>query len=393
VSSGLAGAVCFLVLKGTLLAINPANDMAVLGGVVAGIIGGITYNRFSGIRLPVYLSFFAGKRFVPIASGFFALLAALAFGFVWPGIHHGIDVAGQWIIKSGPTGLFCYGVLNRLLIPTGLQHVLEKTAYLVLGSFQSAGGAVVTGDLTRFFAGDPTAGRFMTGFYPVMIFGLPGAALAMYRAARPERRPLVAGLLLSGALTALLTGVTEPIEFPILFTAPLLYGFHAVMMGLSYAACLLVGYRSGFTFSGGVIDMALAWKLSSKPWMLFLLGPVFFGLYYAVFSFLIRILDLKTPGREADDEALPAPAAPVPTGYEGKAAAYLEALGGRGNLVVVDNCVTRLRLKLRDAEKVDEKAIKQLGSPGIIRLSDSLQVVIGADVQFLADALRKLTGL
>lgn len=388
VSAGLAGAVAYEVMKGSMLAINPANDMAVLGGVIGGLIGGSVYNRFSNMQLPVVLAFFSGRRFVPIASGFFALITALVFSFIWPPLNSLIQGAGAWVIEAGSGGLFVYGVLNRFLIPTGLQHILEKTAYYVIGSFTMPDGTIITGDQSRFFVGDSTAGIFMSGFFPVMIFGLPAAALAMYHSAKKERRILVAGLLISASLTALLTGVTEPIEFPILFSAPLLFLFHSIMMGVSFAVCHMLGYQAGFTFSGGIIDMALSWGISTKPWLIFIIGPIFSVIYYFGFLILIRLLNAKTPGRE-DDNAPLTPMA-TPKNYKEKAELYMSALGGKANLVVIDNCATRLRLKVVDQSLVLDAKLKALGAAGVIKTADNLQVIIGADVEFLATALKEI---
>src|SRR5205085_1147642 len=219
---------------------------------------GALYNRFYNINLPSYLAFFGGRRFVPIASGFAGLLLAGAFGTQWQHLEQGMDALSRSVLHAGPLGLFAYGVLNRLLIVTGLHHIINNLAWFILGDYHG-----VTGDLKRFFAGDPNAGAFMSGFFPIMMFGLPAACLAMYRAARPERRKAVGGLLLSMALTAFLTGVTEPIEFSFMFLAPALYAIHAVLTGLSMVIMNFLGVKLGFGFSAGLFDYAINFSKST----------------------------------------------------------------------------------------------------------------------------------
>ena len=236
-------------------------------GILSGLIAGYAYNRYSEIKLPSYLAFFGGRRFVPIATGCVGVLVAVAFGFGWPLLAKGMDALSLTILHAGGIGLFAYGVLNRLLIITGLHHILNNLAWFLLGDYQG-----VTGDLKRFFAGDPSAGAFMSGFFPVMMFGLPGACLAMYRAARPERRRAVGGLLLSIGLTSFLTGVTEPIEFTFMFLAPALYAVHAVLTGASMVLMNALGVKLGFSFSAGFFDYVLNFRLATRPLWLLLLG-------------------------------------------------------------------------------------------------------------------------
>jgi len=279
-------------------------------------------------------------------------------------------------------GLFFYGVLNRLLIVTGLHHILNNVAWFILGDYHGA-----TGDLNRFFAGDPSAGAFMSGFFPVMMFGLPAACLAMYRSALPERRKAVGGMLSSMALTAFLTGVTEPIEFTFMFLAPLLYAIHTVLTGLAMAVMDLLGVRLGFGFSAGFLDYALNFSKATRPLLLIPVGLVYFALYYGIFRFAIVRFDLKTPGREAE-----------PIGEEiGEAGeivdergpAFLAALGGASNLASIDACTTRLRLVVRDQSLVDEQRLKKLGARGFVRPSaDALQVVLGPIADGVAMEMR-----
>ncbi|XWO13574.1 PTS system N-acetylglucosamine-specific EIICBA component [Candidatus Hepatincola sp. Pdp] len=390
VSAGISGAIVFLVMQGAMLTLSKDNNMGTLGGIIAGITAGVLYNKFHTVKLPVYLAFFGGRRFVPIVSGLSAIVLATIFGYIWPIINTGIKELSNWILNSGAFGLFIYGLSNRILLPTGLQHITEAIAYFVLGNYTSIDGTVVTGDLNRFFARDPSAGIFMAGFFPVMVFGLPAAALAMYHCAKKEKKAIALGILLSAALTSMLTGVTEPIEFPILFAAPLLYGVHAVLMGSSYVITYLVGYKAGFSFSGGMIDMLLSWGISTKPWLIFILGPIYFVIYYVVFYSLIKLFNLKTPGREDDslDESTVINA--IPSSYDEKAIQYMAALGGKENILVLENCVSRLRLKLANINQIDEQKIKLLGAKGVIKLDNSLQIVIGTDVEFLATAMEKL---
>jgi PTS system N-acetylglucosamine-specific IIC component len=355
--------------------------LSVPAGLINGLLAGWLYNRYSTIRLPSYLAFFAGRRFVPIASGVAGIVLALCFGYGFPVLEHGMDAASHAVLASGSLGQFVYGVLNRVLIVTGLHHILNNIAWFLLGEY---GG--VTGDLNRFFAGDPTAGAFMSGFFPVMMFGLPAACLAMYRSAPPQKRPAVGGLLFSMALTSFLTGVTEPIEFTFMFLAPVLYAIHAVLTGASMALMDAIGVHLGFGFSAGLFDFVLNFNKATRPWLLLPVGLVYFGLYYGLFRFFIVRLDLQTPGRETDDAA-----AAISAGAEAASAAgtWVQALGGARNLVSIDACTTRLRLVVVDQASVNEAALKQLGARGVVRPSaETLQVVVGPIADQLASDIR-----
>ncbi|MCR5871187.1 MULTISPECIES: N-acetylglucosamine-specific PTS transporter subunit IIBC [unclassified Sphingomonas] len=352
-------------------------------GILSGLIGGKFYNRFATIALPEYLAFFGGRRFVPIAAGIAGLGLAALVGGLHPQISSGMDGVSRGVVGSGEFGLFAYGVLNRLLIVTGLHHIINNIAWFVIGDFGS-----VTGDLRRFFAGDDSAGAFMSGFFPVMMFGLPAACLAMYHEARPERRKAVGGMLFSLAFTSFLTGVTEPIEFSFMFLAPLLYAIHAVLTGLSMALMHMLGVKLGFGFSAGLFDYVLNFKLSTQPWLLLPVGAVYALLYYGLFRFFIRKLDLATPGRERET------ASAASAAVEGeRGAQFVAALGGADNLTSIDACTTRLRLIVADQNAIDDAALTALGARGIIRPSaNATQVVLGPLADLIAEEIRGALG-
>ncbi len=350
-------------------------------GLLSGIIAGVAYNRYCNMELPSYLSFFGGRRFIPIVSGVLGLALGIILGFSWPLIEHGMDLASHAILGAGSIGLFAYGVLNRILIVTGLHHILNNFAWFILGDYHGA-----TGDLNRFFAGDPSAGAFMSGFFPVMMFGLPGACLAMYHTARPERRAAVAGLLLSLGLTSFLTGVTEPVEFTFMFLAPVLYALHAVATGLAMVLMHALGVHLGFSFSAGLFDYVLNFTHAQRPLLLIPIGIAYFVLYYGVFRFCIVRWNLSTPGRGTDDAPAPA-SAPASLGARGRS--FVDALGGAGNLTEVTACTTRLRLSLIDNRAIDEPALTRLGSRGLLRSADTgLQVVLGPIADQVAGEIR-----
>jgi PTS system N-acetylglucosamine-specific IIC component len=355
--------------------------LSVPAGILSGIVAGLLYNRFSNIKLPDYLAFFAGRRFVPIAAGFAGVVGAALFGFGFPWFEAAIDSLSQWVVSAGPLGLFLYGLLNRLLLITGLHHIINNIAWFLLGDFHGA-----TGDLKRFFAGDPTAGSFMAGFFPVMMFGLPAACLAMYRNAMPERRKAVGGLFLSLALTSLLTGVTEPVEFTFIFLAPLLFVVHAILTGTAMVIMSLLGVKLGFGFSAGLIDYVLNFGLATRPLLLLPVGAAYFVVYYAIFSWCIRRFNLATPGREAEPQAVTLAAA----GDRGRQ--FVVALGGAANLKSIDACTTRLRLDLADSIAVNEPALRALGARGIVRPGgNALQVVLGPIADQVAGEIRAAT--
>jgi PTS system N-acetylglucosamine-specific IIC component len=350
-------------------------------GILSGLIAGGMYNRFKDIALPSYLAFFGGRRFVPIITGFACLGLALVFGFGWPWVTAGLDTMSRSMVAAGDVGLFIYGVLNRLLLVTGLHHIVNNIAWFILGDYHGT-----TGDLNRFFAGDPTAGAFMAGFFPVMMFGLPAACLAMYRSARSANRRIVGGVLLSMALTSFLTGVTEPIEFAFMFLAPVLYLVHALLTGAALVVMNLLGVKLGFGFSAGLFDYVINFNKSTQPLLLLPVGAVYFGVYYAMFRVVIAKFDLKTLGREPEGAAMNLGLAvdtaqvpgPVPGPVVTRGASYLAALGGAGNVIEVEACATRLRLSLVDNARLDEAALKQLGARGVLRLTaGSAQVIVG----------------
>jgi PTS system N-acetylglucosamine-specific IIC component len=388
-AAGLAAVVCYFVAtRGAEefagVPVGTLTKLSVPAGLLSGFLAGWLYNRYSEIRLPSYLAFFGGRRFVPIASGLAGLLLACAFGWGWPELERGMDTLSRAILDSGEIGLFVYGLLNRFLIITGLHHVLNNLAWFLVGDY---GG--VTGDLNRFFAGDPSAGIFMSGFFPVMMFGLPAACLAMYHAAPTARRRAVAGLLLSMALTSFLTGVTEPIEFTFVFLAPVLYAVHAVLTGTAMVLMDALGVRLGFGFSAGLFDYLLNYGKATQPLLMLPVGALYFAVYYGAFRFVIARFNLKTPGRDDDD--LPATAlAAAPSGETGPSADFIAALGGAANIREVDACMTRLRVSIASPHAVDEQALRRLGARGMVRLSDnSIQVVVGPVADQLAGAIRR----
>jgi len=393
--AALAGAVGYFVMTGAMKTIDATINMGVLAGLIIGAVAGLLYNHYKDTKLPDWLAFFGGKRFVPIITGLAALGLAVIFGYTWPPIQKGIDLIGHWLIGSGEIGLFFYGVLNRVLLVTGLHHILNNLVWFVFGDFSTA-TEVVHGDLKRFFVGDPNAGAFMTGFFPVMMFGLPAACLAMYRNARPENKTLVGGVLLSMALTSFLTGVTEPIEFAFMFLAPVLYGIHAVLTGVSMALMYALDVRAGFTFSAGAFDYVLSYGISSKSWMIIPIGLVYAAIYYGLFNFFIRRFNLMTMGREAPQEVTAQPAiapapmsAPLTPTATARAAGFIAALGGADNLKSVEACTTRLRLEVANNDLVREADLKALGARGLIKpAAGSLQVVLGPIADAVADEIR-----
>jgi len=349
-------------------------------GIISGIVGGQGYNRFSGFRPPDFLAFFGGKRFVPIIAGACGVLLAAMVGFSHEAINAGVDAASRAALASGGFGLFVYGLLNRLLLVTGLHHILNNIAWFVLGDYHGA-----SGDLRRFFADDPQAGAFMSGFFPVMMFGLPAACLAMYRSARPEKRREAGGMLASLAATSFLTGVTEPIEFSFMFLAPALYALHAVLTGAAMALMAALDVHLGFGFSAGLFDFVLNYAKATRPLLLLPVGLAYFAIYYAVFRFAIVKLDLKTPGRDADDDV-----AAATDGEQERGAAFVAALGGAGNLLEVGACTTRLRLVVADQAAVSEAALKALGARGLIRPSaQGLQVILGPQADSVASEISR----
>ncbi|WP_371678381.1 PTS transporter subunit EIIC [Streptomyces sp. NBC_01276] len=313
-STALAALVGFLVYKnvltafpmdGSVTALLPKGkpqDPGVLGGILIGLVSAMIWQRYHKTRLVDWLGFFNGRRLVPIIMAFVGTLFGVFFGLAWAPIGDALGSFSEWLIGLGSVGAGIYGVFNRGLIPVGMHQFLNTFFQQQVGSFTKADGSIVTGEIPRFFAGDPTAGQFMSGFFPIMMFGLPAAAIAIAHCARPERRKVVMGMMISLALTSFVTGVTEPIEFTFLFLAPLLYAVHAVLTGISMAVTWGLGVHDGFGFSAGLIDYLLNWKLATNPWMIIPIGLAFGAVYYVVFRFAITKWNLPTPGRESDEE-------------------------------------------------------------------------------------------
>ncbi|MDO3410874.1 PTS transporter subunit EIIC [Saccharibacillus sp. CPCC 101409] len=372
-------------------------NMGVLGGIFAGGWSAFLYKRYHNIKMPEWLGFFSGKRFVPIITAVSTIVLAVFIGMIWSPIQDVISDFGNWVVSLGGLGAFLFGTANRLLIPIGLHHVLNSIAWFQIGDFTNAAGEVVHGDLTRFFAGDPTAGMFMSGFFPIMMFALPGAALAFIHTAKPENRKTVASIFIGSAVASFLTGITEPLEFSFMFVAPVLYGVHAILTGLSGLIMYILDVHLGFGFSAGLIDYLVNMKLSHNAWMLIPVGLVFFVVYYLLFRFIIVKFNLKTPGREDDfeegvtevfGEAANTAAGPITSS---RASQILENIGGPSNIMDIDACVTRLRLVVADDKAVNDAALRKLGASGVMRLGQgAVQVVFGTQSEQIKSDIEKL---
>ncbi len=358
-------------------------------GILAGIIGATCYNKFKSTKLPNFLAFFSGKRCVAIIAGVVSIVVSAVLLFVWPVIFGALVAVGQSIVKLDAVGAGIYAFLNRLLIPTGLHHALNNVFW-----FDTIG----LGDLQKFWAGmtsadvDWSLGMYMSGFFPCMMFGIPGAALAMVHTAKSNKKKVAIGLVGSAAFCAFLCGVTEPFEFGFMFLAPGLYVVYALLYGIFVTVTTLLGFRAGFSFSAGATDLLFSASLpaAQKTWLIIPLGIAAFIVFYVVFRFAITKFDLKTPGRE-DDEADETKVVLANNDFTEVARIVLEGLGGKENITSIDNCITRLRLEVKDNTLVNEKVIKSAGIAGVIRPGKtSVQVIIGTQVQHVADEFKKL---
>ena len=398
-TAGLAGLVSFLVIT-TVLAEKTVADFTGVPadpafkkignqfiGILAGIIGATCYNKFKNTKLPDALSFFSGKRCVAIVTALSTLAVCIVLFFAWPVLYNGLVAFGTSILNLGAIGAGIYAFLNRLLIPFGLHHALNSVFW-----FDVAG----INDLSNFWGNTGTFGEtgiYMTGFFPFMMFGLPAACLAMYHTAKDNKKKITAGLLASAAFCSFFTGVTEPIEFSFMFLAPALYLVHAILAGVTAAITVALPIRAGFCFSGGAIDLVLSsgLPLAQNPYFILGVGAVVGVIYYVVFRVVITKLDLKTPGREDDDVEAEKKVVLSNDNFTEVAAIILEGLGGKENVTSIDNCVTRLRLEVKDQALVNEAKIKSAGISGIIRPGKtSVQVIVGTKVQFVADEFKKL---
>ena len=397
-TGGLAGLVSWLVITtllststvAMLMGVDAAEVPAAFGkiqnqfiGILSGVIGASCYNKFKNTKLPDALGFFSGKRCVAIMTSLVSLVVSLVLFFAFPMIYNGLVNIGTAIVSAGALGAGIFGFLNRLLIPVGMHHALNSVFW-----FDVAG----INDLGNFWAGTGTqgvTGIYMTGFFPVMMFGLPAGALAMYHTAKESKKKAAAGILLAAALSSFFTGVTEPLEFAFMFLAPGLYIVHAVLTGISMFVCALLPMRAGFNFSAGFVDWFLSFKapMAESPILLIAVGLVFAALYYVSFRFMIVKFNLMTPGREEDEVEVQVN---TKASFDELAVKYIEYLGGAENLVKIDNCITRLRLEIKDSSVVNDKGLKELGAKGVVKLSkNSIQVIVGPNVQFVADGIKK----
>ncbi len=357
-------------------------------GILAGIIAALCYDKFYQIQMHPALGFFNGRRSVPIVTVLATLVVCIPLYFIWPFIFNALVAIGEGILGLGAVGAGIYGFLNRLLIPTGLHHALNAVFWFDVANVS---------DLNKFWGVEGggvlgVTGQYMAGFFPIMMFGLPGAALAMYHTAKTKNKKMVSGLLLAAALSSFITGITEPLEFSFMFLAPILYLIHAILTGLSCFVVALLPTRAGFNFSAGLADLVLSSQapFALNPWMLLIIGLAFFAIYYFIFRFVIITWNLKTPGREDDtDEEKTLDLAN--TDYTELAKELLAGLGGADNIEASSNCVSRLRIEVKDRLLVDEKRLKATGVPGVIRPGKTtVQIIIGTKVQFVADEFNKL---
>ncbi len=383
-AAALAGAIGVLIAKAVYTSIDKDVNMGVFVGIIIGVLAGSLYNRYHNIKLPEFLGFFGGKRFVPIVTAVASIMVGVLAGYFWHFAQSGIDMFSNAIIGLGELGTFIYGTLNRLLIPLGLHHILNSVFWFQLGeySYMKDGVEVVAnGDLHRFFAGDNTAGTYMSGFYVVMMFGLPAMAYAIYLNTPKEARKKAGAILAGVAFTSFLTGITEPLEFLFLFVAPLLFVLHALLTGLALALAHLLDIHAGFGFSAGFIDYVINYKLATNPLRILPLGLVFALVYFLASYYLIKLFKLKVFDTQTQDKT---------ETQSSEAAAFIEALGGKDNIIDTDACITRLRMKVKNSSILDDGPLTALGAKGVIRPdAHSIQVVLGTKAEHVAQEIKE----
>lgn len=394
----LTGFLAIATLKKGLEIMNPAISMGIFGGIISGLVAAWTYNRFKNQKLPIVFSYFAGEKFPLTMVMLLQTITSIIFGFIWPIIQTGIDNFAKLLVDMGALGVGIFMFLNRLLIPFGLHHVLNTYVYYDLGSYTDPSGEVFRGEMTRFINGDPQAGLFLSGFFVIMMFGIPAICLAIYKAAFKENKEMVKGVMGSGAATSFIANITEPVEFSFMFISPMLYVIHAFYAGLAGIICYMLNIRIGFTFGACIIDYLINFRIGTNAILIIPIGVAFFCLYYVTFYYLIKKRNIPTLGREVqqeyssdvvseDEKELTLSS----KNYEYMAKKLLNALGGATNIEDVYSCNTRLRVEVKDPSIVDEQRIKQLGISGIIKPTEkNFQIVIGLEVTYVMSEFTKL---
>lgn len=382
-AAALAGAIGVLIAKAVYLSIDKDVNMGVFVGIIIGVLAGTLYNRYHDIKLPEFLGFFGGKRFVPIITAIAAIGVGILAGYFWHFAQSGIDAFSNAIIGLNELGTFIYGTLNRLLIPLGLHHILNSVFWFQLGEYtylKDGVEVVANGDLHRFFAGDKTAGVYMSGFYVVMMFGLPAMAYAIYLNTPKGSRKKVGAILAGVAFTSFLTGITEPLEFLFLFVAPLLFVLHALLTGLALATAQLLDIHAGFGFSAGFIDYVINYKLATNPLLILPLGAVFAFIYFVSAYYTIKLFKLKIFEEMTEEKTIEA---------DDEAKAFITALGGEENIINTDACITRLRMQVHDSSQLTDDAFILLGAKGVIRPDKhTIQVVLGTKAESIAEKIK-----
>ena len=382
-AAALAGAIGVLIAKAVYISIDKDVNMGVFVGIIIGVLAGTLYNRFYNIKLPEFLGFFGGKRFVPIITAISAIGVGVLAGYFWHFAQSGIDAFSNAIIGLNEVGTFIYGTLNRLLIPLGLHHILNSVFWFQLGDYtylKEGVEVVANGDLHRFFAGDKTAGVYMSGFYVVMMFGLPAMAYAIYLNTAKSSRKRVGAILAGVAFTSFLTGITEPLEFLFLFVAPLLFVVHALLTGLALAVAQMLDIHAGFGFSAGFIDYVINYKLATNPLLILPLGLVFALIYFFVSYYTIKVFKLKIFEEEETKSQ---------TLNNDEALSFIKALGGKENIIETDACITRLRMSVKDSTILTDEAFSALGAKGVIRPNkQSIQIILGTKAESIAQKIK-----
>ncbi|WP_434757016.1 PTS transporter subunit EIIC [Borrelia puertoricensis] len=398
-AAALGGAVGYLILNAGLstftIMINGKSEpvnMSVLGGIITGTSSAMLSDRIINYKIPQFLGFFSGQRLVPIANGILSAILAIIFAFIWAPLQITINQIGNWMIEAGNLGIFVFGFLNRLLIITGLHQLLNTLVYFVFGEYTTNDGNIIQGEITRYLNGDPNAGAFTSGMYPVMLFGLPGAALAIYLTSKKERRKEVGGILLSASLTSFLTGITEPIEYTFMLIAPLLYLIHAILTGISLVITNILEIRIAFSLSAGIIDYFLMFPKSTNALLILPIGLVIGTVYFTIFITLIKTFKIKTPGREDNTKQQTISNNDSKLSQNKNFEKIIQALGGIDNITDIDSCFTRLRVDVKSPLLVNKDLMNQLGATGtIITLGNQVQVIFGAKSEQISNYIKSKT--